>query len=146
MLAIFIFYNQAQGIQSHFTLSRHFKHVDVFLHLTMSWVVVRLDKQGIRFRLSNFKDGRDIVDNAVKLNTVSRIVAVKIGKRAKYPWRPFRFNTCNELARLVSGLDIGFTYHPRHLYRKLLYYSHRKNFEILNMWGRHGRGRARRSI
>lgn len=146
MLAIFIFYNQAQGVQDRFTFSKIFRHVDVFLFAQSKWVVVRLDSGGITFRVSKFLYGHEIVEHALKLKSVSRIVGVNIHKRAKHRWFPLWVRSCNELVRYVTGIDIGFTYHPRHLYRKLLYYSHRKNFEILNMWGRHGRGRARRSI
>ncbi len=59
--------------------------------------------------------------------------------RAKTPWRPFYIRSCNEFARHASGVDIGFTFNPVHLYYKLKRYSKTRNYDLLHAWRReHG--------
>lgn len=41
--------------------------------------------------------------------------------------------TCNEWARLISGVDIGFTLNPHHLFKKLIKFDERRNYTILKV-------------
>lgn len=136
MIAIFLFYNQARGKQDRFTFSKHFRHLDTYTYRGDSWVVFRFGSPGIEYAISHFHDGAEIINELTKIPSLIRIVAVNIDKRAQFRWTPLWGRTCNELARYLTGLDIGLTYSPRHFYSKLLKYDLKRNYQILTIWRR----------
>lgn len=41
--------------------------------------------------------------------------------------------TCNEWARMIAGVDIGFTLNPHHLFKKLVRFDDQRNYSILKV-------------
>lgn len=136
VLAIYLFYDQARGKQDKYAFSNRFRHLDIYTYLHSAWLVHRFGSGGIEYQLSRFKDGSSIISHCTTIQTITRIVAVNIDKRATFLWRPLWSRTCNELARYLTAVDIGFTYSPRHFYSKLLEYDCKTNYQILSIWRR----------
>lgn len=134
MLTIFVFHNRTRHrIMNLFTFSRKFKHVDAYTFNGKQWIGFRMSSDGITYTISE-GEGRNLVEEAKKLPDVEAIIGVQIDKRAHFPWRPLTIPMCNEFARLISGVDTGASWNPRHLYNKLLKYNGRRNFEIFYRW------------
>jgi hypothetical protein len=137
MIAIFLFYNQATGKQDKYAFSKYFRHVDLYTFARSHWVVHRFDRHGVSYFVSKFTNGGQIISHLIAVPSIVRIVALDVHTKTNFRWLPLWGRTCNELARYLSGVDIGLTYSPRHLYAKLLRYDHRRNYEILTLWRRH---------
>jgi hypothetical protein len=136
LIALFLFYNKATGKQDNYAASKYFRHVDVYTHTGDYWVVHRFGNHGIEYFISKFTNGADVLAHTVTIPAIVRVVAVDIETRATFRWVPLWGRTCNELARYLTGVNIGVTYSPRHLYSKLLRYDHRRNYTILTVWRR----------
>ncbi len=138
MLAIFLFYDQTRNpFANIFTFSKTHKHVDVFTFDGSRWLLFRYAKDGITYLFSAFDDGRDIIEHLKKISSISAIVCTNITTRYnQFAWFPFWTKSCNEFARLITGIDVGFTLNPRHLYNKLLKYDGKSNYLIISSWSR----------
>lgn len=119
-----------------FTFSRHFKHVDVYIFDGSQWTGFRMASDGITYAVSGFENGRDLLIEAKKLEHVEAILGVDLAERAHFGWSGLTIPMCNELCRALTGIDVGFTWSPRHLYNKLLKYDQKRNFEIFYRWRR----------
>lgn len=138
MLAIFLFYNKAEGWQHHLAFSKEFQHCDVAIYNDTHWVLMRLGKNGIEYRVLKTQDAERMILRLRTIKEVSAIIACDI-KPIEFFWRPFIPYTCNEITRFMTGIDIGFTFNPRTLYNKLLRYDGRRNYEVIHAWRRqHG--------
>ncbi|MBX4189675.1 hypothetical protein KW791_00035 [Candidatus Parcubacteria bacterium] len=82
------------------------------------------------------KEGVALIRGLKVIKELIAMVTVWIDKRARFPWKPWWVRSCNEFDRYVSGIDVGFTFNPRHLYAKLLKYDKVRNYEILQQWRR----------
>ncbi|MDQ8039629.1 MAG: hypothetical protein REH83_04410 [Rickettsiella sp.] len=40
------------------------------------------------------------------------------------------------MCRYFSGVDVGWTFNPKHLYKELLKYKDQRNYELLAHWRR----------
>lgn len=119
-----------------FTFSKHFKHVDIYLYDGKYWIGFRMGSDGVTYAVSGFTSGMDLINKALKIPEAEALIAVDIFHRAYFGWQGITIPMCNELARALSGLDIGFTWNPGHLYRKLLKYDGERNYEIFYQWRR----------
>ena len=63
------------------------------------------------------------------------MIVIDIEEKAEIAWKPFIVRSCNEIDRYISGVDVGFTFNPKHLYNKLLKYDD-SNYQILYEWRR----------
>jgi len=77
-----------------------------------------------------------LIDRIKSDPTVQSIISLDIGKRSERKWFPLLINSCNEICRLVTGIDVGFTFNPKHLYKKLLMNNGISNFHIDYYWER----------
>lgn len=136
MIATFVFYNKASGPQAWLGFSKKFKHCNVITFDGEYTVMIEYSKQGIVPRVYELNDCSDIIARLKRLKSVSAIVTVFINERAIMPWTPFWIKSCNELNRHVSGIDVGMTFNPRHLYSKLIKYNGHSNFIIEHHWRR----------
>lgn len=93
-----------------------------------------MSSNGITYAFSGFDNGLDLIAEAKKLSDVEAIVGVDLAERAHFRWTGLSIPMCNEFARALIGLDIGMTWNPRHLYKKLLKYDQKRNFEIFYHW------------
>lgn len=139
MIAVFLFYNIATGIQSRLAFSDEFKHCNIITFDGKDWISLDFDRGGLITRRVNCRSGAQLLRNLRVMKNVSAIVSVSIDQRFNVSWKPWWVRSCNEICRYTAGIDLGFTFNPRHLYRKLLKYRHCKNYEMLSHWRRkHG--------
>lgn len=144
LLAIFIFYSVANGIQSNLAFSKEFKHCNVATFDGSDWVLVDFDHTGLLTRLIKCKDGAELIKRLPIIKEVSATMSVNISQRVKKIWTPWWVRSCNEISRYSTGVDIGFTFNPAHLHSKLLKYNGKRNYQILSQWRRsHGLSRWR---
>jgi hypothetical protein len=139
LIAVFVFYAKAAGIQSKLSFSKEFKHANVTIFDGDVWLHIDFDRPGIIIRKINCASGSALLRHLKIIPEVSAIISVQILDRFKKSWFPWWVRSCNEVARYSTGIDVGFTFNPIHLYRKLLKYRHRKNYVMLSHWRRkHG--------
>jgi hypothetical protein len=141
---VFIFYKVATGVQAWMSFSKEFKHCNAIVYDGTDWLMIDFDRTGFLMRKVKCKDGKSLLRNLPVVQDISAIISVSVKARAKVRWKPFLVRSCNEVCRYAAGVDIGFTFNPIHLYRKLLKYNHKRNYEVLSAWRReHGISRRR---
>jgi len=146
LVAIFIFYKIATGVQAGLAFSDEFKHCNTITYDGSDWIMLDFDRTGILTRKIKCNDPNGLIRNLRVIKDVTAVITVIIKKRHKTKWKPFIVRSCNEICRYTAGINIGFTFNPVHLYKKLLKYRHTRNYEVLDAWRRkHGifRGRQR---
>lgn len=136
MIAIFLFYNKAQGKQTKWNTNKEFLHCHVMVNNGDGYILFELTSNGIDHHVVPAKQPMTIIRNVQRLDTLIATVCVWRMEPPKMKWRPFLIRSCNELSRLVAGVNIGFTYDPIHLYKKLLKYDKQRNYEVLYAWRR----------
>lgn len=136
MIAYFLFYNYSTGVQANLAFSKEFRHCNVITFDGENWVNVEFDATGILTRVLDVNDGWSLIRGLKTIKVLTAMVVVDINERKKVAWKPFWVRSCNELDRYVAGIDLGFTFNPRHLYSKLLRYNGKRNYEILYAWRR----------
>lgn len=135
MIAIFLFYDQGRGKAYHYTFSRICVHCNLITYDGDHWIMWEFGTSGITYRHIKARSGAAILRNIKRLPELSRIVTVDIYERCSIPWTMFMPRTCNEFARYISGVNVGLTCNPRHLYIKLITCL-KGNYTILHWWRR----------
>lgn len=75
--------------------------------------------------------------NAIKkLPSLSAFIAVLVKEKKKIKEWPIKWYTCNEVCRYFSGIDIGWTFNPKFLFKKLMKFKDKRNYELLSVWRR----------
>lgn len=139
LIAVFIFYKVATGVQARLAFSEEFKHCNIVTFDGRDWIMLDFDRTGILSRTIKCKGGEAFLKTLPVIKDVTAIISVSVKNRFKSAWFPWWVRSCNEICRYASGVDIGFTFNPVHLYRKLLKYRGRRNYEVLYAWRRkHG--------
>ena len=136
MIAVFIFYSKATGIQSNLAFSKEFKHCNVITFDGQDWIMLDFDRTGLLTRKIYCKDGRQLIKSLPVCKDISATISVNIDQRQKVAWKPFWVRSCNEISRYATGVAIGFTFNPLHLYKKLLKFNGRRNYQLLSHWRR----------
>ncbi len=136
LIAIFIFYKKASGIQACLAFNDHFKHCNIVTFDGADWIMLDFDRSGLLTRRIKVNDAESFLRNIRIIPEVSCVVSVEIDQRKKISWKPFWVRSCNEICRYASGIDLGFTFNPIHFYRKLLKYRHKRNYALLSAWRR----------
>jgi hypothetical protein len=95
-----------------------------------------LTSSGIDHHVVPAKKPMTIIRNVQRMDSLIAAICVWRETPPKMKWRPLLVRSCNEICRMATGVNIGFTYDPIHLYRKLLKYDKRTNYEILHAWRR----------
>lgn len=140
MIAIFLFYNIATGVQAGLSCSEEFKHCNIIIYDGADWLMLDFDRCGYRMRRINAKSGVALLRNLKVVKEITAIVSLNISDRKSIKWLPFLVRSCNEICRYVAGVDIGLTFNPIHLYYKLLKYRHSRNYEVMSAWRRKKHG------
>lgn len=131
MIALFTFYNSCDmKIQNCLTFSKKMKHTSLIMYDGKQCYFTEMLSTGIKVKVFPVDDILDIIERLQRMPTVQAIVSTYIHKRAIFKWYPFSINSCNELDRKVSGIDIGLTLNPKHMYNKLLKLNGLTNYKI----------------
>lgn len=136
MNAVFVFYDKSHGKQSKLAFSKDLKHCNVIMQDRNIWLMLMFERDGLHMRRIGGSNLKSITRNLPKLKHVSAIISLDIAQRKRFTWSPWWARSCNEVSRYGAGVDIGFTFNPRDLYRKILKYRHNRNYEILSVWRR----------
>jgi hypothetical protein len=136
MIAVFLFYDIANGIQSKLSFSKQFKHCNIITFDGRDWIALDFDRTGLVMRKIYCKDGAQLLRNIRVIQSITAIVSVDIAQKKRFMWSPWWVRSCNEVCRYTAGVDIGWSFNPIHLYKKLLKYRHKRNYEILSHWRR----------
>lgn len=142
MIAIFLFYNQSEGKQHWMSFSKTYRHTNAIINNNGLWVYFDMDLQGIKYHILNPQPKsmarliRLLKTNCKKSLTALVAVEVKDEERPRISWKPWWIRSCNEFNRYLTGVDVGLSLNPRHLYKKLLRFDQKMNYRILNEWSR----------
>jgi hypothetical protein len=67
---------------------------------------------------------------------LSSIIVTYVRNRKKKRWLPFTINSCNEVARNVSGVDIPLTLNVANLHCYLRLFDGKRNYVVDYKWRR----------
>lgn len=144
MIAVFIFYSIATGVQAKLAFSEEFRHCNIITYDGRDWIMLDFDRTGLLTRKINCNNGERLIRSLRVNKDITSVISVNVIERKKVAWKPFWVRSCNEICRYAAGIDIGLTFNPVHLYSKLLKYRHKRNYEVLSAWRRkHGISRWR---
>lgn len=135
-IAIFVFYNKSYGAQSKLSFSKDMKHCNVITFDGHHWIQFEFERTGFLTRKLHCKSGAKLIEKLPTIKEVSRIIAVIVDDKHEFMWSPWMARSCNEFSRYAAGVNIGFTFNPAHLYKKLLKYTNVRNYKILCAWRR----------
>lgn len=135
MICVFCFYKISSGIQAKLAFSKEFKHCNVITFDGDIWIASEFDTTGIHNKKIKVYTGASLLRGLKYIDSLIGLIVVSVGQRAKTIWKPYIVRSCNEFDRYIAGVDIGFTFNPKHLYNKLLKYDG-INYDILYHWRR----------
>lgn len=135
MIHVFCFYNISTGIQSRLSFSKIFKHCNIITFDGEMWIATEFDLNGIENRRIHVHSANSLLRGLKYIQSLIGIIVVDVSERARICWKPFIVRSCNELDRYISGVNIGFTFNPEHLYNKLLRKGG-KGYSLLYHWRR----------
>lgn len=138
MIAIFLFYDKGLAKQGRFT-SNGIKHCNLICFDGRDWFLCGTTSKGITFRSLRVTRSSRLIEHIKRTNGLIKIIAVSSKEIPNQRWFPLWIRSCNELCRYISGVDVGFTYNPTHLIKKLVKYDNKRNYEIIYRWNRNGR-------
>src|SRR5580658_7486214 len=119
LIAVFIFYNISSGIQARLSFSSEIKHCNIITYDGSDWIMVEFDRTGLLTRRIHCTNGESLLRHLSVVKEVTAVISVNVWERAQTAWKPWWVRSCNEICRYASGVDIGFTFNPIHLYKKL---------------------------
>lgn len=99
------------------------------------WLATEFDLTGIHSRRITVSSGGSLIRGLKHVPSLMALIVVDVSVKASVKWKPYVVRSCNEFDRYLSGVDIGFTFNPKHLYNKLLKYDG-SNYKILHHWSR----------
>ena len=140
MLAIFAFTNEDKGTILSRTCKKNFKGVQllIFQGRQGNWLLFRFNKHGITLK-TIYENNRILSNVWDKAPWIKSFLVAHIDCPVSHNWKPFIVQSCNEVCRYLSGVDIGFTINPFHLYKKLLKYDGRRNYTLLRRIAANGK-------
>jgi len=135
MICFFCFYNHSGGIQSRLAFSDTFKHCNIITFDGELYLAHEFDLTGVHVRNIHAKSCLSLSRGLKHINALTALIVVMVHKRVEISWKPYIVRSCNEYNRYVSGINIGFTFNPQHLYTKLLC-NDDNDYELLHHWRR----------
>jgi len=139
MIAVFIFYSKASGVQARLAFSKEFKHCNIITFDGQDWIMLDFDRSGFLTRKIYCQNGEQLIRSLHIIKDISAIISVNVEDRHKVRWKPYLVRSCNEICRYTAGVNVGLTFNPIHLYSKLLRLRRKRNYEVLSVWRRkHG--------
>ncbi len=134
MLHFFCFYNVSAGPQARLAFSDKFKHVNLVSYDGDCWIATEFDSTGFHFRRLDVSQGTSLIRGLKYIDTLTALIVVDVKEKANIIWKPYLVRSCNEIDRYISGVDVGFTFNPKHLYNKLFKHNG-SNYDIVYAWG-----------
>jgi len=135
-ICIFLFYNKAQGKQVKYIRNKKYLHCNIISFDGSDCHLLEITTSGIECRRIKSKSMIKVFERLKSIDSIETQICVSVSNKHKVKWFPLAIKSCNEFCRYVSGVNIGFTYDPFSLYKKLLKYNNKRNFEILRTWER----------
>lgn len=130
MISIFLFFNNGKGMPH--TLSfGPYNRCSLIVLTDGNYIMIQMTQWGIRLRRIKAKRFTTLVDKLFLLEGLQTVVCTWIKQYPTNPWRPLWLRSCNELCRHTGAVDIGRTWNPTHLFKKLLKYDNTRNYEII---------------
>ena len=136
MIGIILFYECSFGKQARLSFSDRYRHCNVITFDGDVWLNVDMDSSGIHTRRLSVPSSNSLLRHLKLIPIVTDIIVVEISTPKIYQWSPWWVRSCNELVRYLTNIDIGFTFNPRHLYKKVLKYDGKSNYKIIDAWRR----------
>ncbi len=136
MIAVFLFYNHGIGKYNRFTFSKQLVHCSLLCYQGDQCILFEIAPFGFIYRILKSNDVNKNLNAIKKLPLLSAFIAVFIKGPKKINEFPLKWYTCSEVCRHFSGVDVGWTFNPKHLYQKLLKYKDKTNYELLAHWRR----------
>lgn len=136
MIAVFLFYNRGIGKYNFYCFSREFVHSALLCYEGDQCILFEISPFGFIYRILKSNDVNKNLESIKKLPMLSAFIATYIKEPKKVKDFFIKWYTCNEVCRYFSGIDIGWTFNPKHLYQKLLKYKDKTNYELLAHWRR----------
>lgn len=132
----FLFFNISYVWYRHL-LDKNYKHCMLLIQdgLTESIVLYGLHADGIAIRTSRCNSLERYLAHMVEYQRLVSYIVVDIKWSVRIKQPLIRVNTCNELVRIASGINVGFTRTPKHLYDKI-YLQVSSQYTILKKWNR----------
>jgi hypothetical protein len=136
LIGIFLFYDQAQGKQAPLAFSKEFKHLGLILYDGDKTLLFHYDDSGINYRVLNTTNLGKLITKIHLIPNLSAFMAFEVTQKLNLAWYPMIPNSCNKIFTLLAGVDVGFTFNPRHLWSKMLKYKYKSNYDLLVAWRR----------
>lgn len=137
MIAIFLFYDKTHGINKSLTFSKDLKHCNIITFDGRGYVMTTLDQTGISSRIIRIGNLSKFLKRLPALMPdLSSIISTFINCRAKRKWNPLSINSCNEVSRRISGIDLPITFNVATLYYYLIYFNGKREYDIDYIWRR----------
>lgn len=136
MISFFCFYNVSSGVQARLAFSDIFKHCNIITFDGETWIVHEFDINGIQTKRIKVYSSSSFIRGLKYIDSLMAMIVVNVEEKATFNWKPFLVRSCNEIDRYIAGVDIGFTFNPKHLYSKLIKNADVSNYEILYHWRR----------
>lgn len=135
MIQFFCFYNKSAGKQARLACSKEFKHCNTIRFNGQDWVAFEFDGYGFQFDTVNAPSAASLIRGAKHIESLVALIVVEVEARQFVSWKPWMIRSCNEFARYQSGINVGLTLTPKHLYNKILK-NKDANYSILYQWRR----------
>lgn len=135
MIHFFCFYNQSSGVQARLAFSKEFKHCNIISFDGDIWLASEFDLEGIHSRRIDVPSGSSLIRGVKYIDSLIALLVVDVQEKVSICWKPYIVRSCNEFDRYISGVDVGFTFNPKHLYNKLIK-CNGINYDILYHWRR----------
>lgn len=135
-LIYFLFYNYRYRWPSYFS-PKAFSHVSLLIQGKQGWYSFNPTDAMGEIREYAWKDSDRVLKTLTKVPTLSHIVGLVLTSIKKPPklYFPIMLPTaCHNLVKYVSGVDLGWAFNPYFLYRQLLKYDQKRNYEIVRKW------------
>jgi hypothetical protein len=107
------------------------KYTGVHLYLLDEvWRRMNFDHEGIGFKTTSFSI-EQIYKILYRSKSIKSFLVINITEPRNITPCAVIISSCNEICRLVSGVDIGLTITPSGLYKKLVKYDGERNYRIV---------------
>jgi len=137
LIAVFLFYDKTHGIFERISFSKDYKHCNILTFDGIGFVLSSLDKTGVTSKSMKINNLTSFLRRVPGLMpSLSAIIVTYVQERKPKRWMPLSLNTCNEVARDISGLDIPFSFNVENLYKKIILWDQKSNYIIDYKWSR----------
>lgn len=138
MEAIIVFKSNTNCKTTIYTREKRFLRCELYIRRIGIWYHYRFGTDGLLFWPFG-QSSADVYDKAQSDDNTTEVIFLQHIRHVLPTWKPLMIPTCNEFTRLITGVDIGFTFNPIHLFKKLLKYDSIRNYHIVDR-GNHYNG------